>query len=164
MYSLYQDVARYIRGEREFSDRILKDLRYKTNKFEVLESLEKRLNNELKFPDKKILCADNKKTLQVHIDRLRTQLNSQNPVLTNLIYNNIEYVKFDKFVHRFDFKSVSENTSHFDINSVIEDIVNEIYSLNLITTIDGLNRIVSLERVYPDSAIRKLGWSGLAGR
>lgn len=155
MYSLYKDVANYIREAKEFSDKILKDLRYNNNKFEVLETLEKRLNNELKFPDKKILCADNKRTLKAHTNKLRTKLNSQNPVFSNLVYNNIEYVKFDKFVHRFDLKSISENTSHFDIDSVIQDIVNEIYSQNLISTIDELNYLISLERIYPNSRINK---------
>lgn len=64
MYSLYQDVSSAIKKGREFSDRILKDLRYNTNKFEVLDKIEKRLNCELKFPDKKILCADDRKTLK----------------------------------------------------------------------------------------------------
>ncbi len=82
-------------------------------------------------------------------------MESQSPIITKLINNNLEYVKFNGFAHYFDFKSINENTSHLDVYNVIQDVVNEVHSQDLIPVINELNRILALERIYSDSVIRK---------
>ncbi|WP_080056753.1 hypothetical protein [Spirosoma aerolatum] len=149
---MYQKFAADIKAGREFSDRILNDLMYKTNKNEVRQKLEERLNKELST--KKVLYADERKIIQYRITKLRENLLKDHYITYSKIrYGYIEYVKSNKNSYYFDLKSVFEKTSVFDIDNTIEEIAYSIYNSNLIHVLKKTNQLLELENLYPLSRI-----------